>query len=221
MPGHRAARRHSIAVHVDADLLRHHPFLDRAHLGVLAAAAEQARRLHHDVAHLLQVAVHERKLVHAHLLLLGQLLLHLLLLGSVPPRFPLLLQMLPDQRKVALVKFLDHVVSAQHLLEAVEEVLVEDGSQRWIAQLRAVGSHQRVKRGHLLLLLGQVHRLAVVQQLDAVRLVVGREEHAVVTQRAPLLALGQLFSLPPLERTHHVLQLLRERQLLGGSDLGG
>mmetsp|Transcript_40222 Transcript_40222/g.101178 ORF Transcript_40222/g.101178 Transcript_40222/m.101178 type:complete len:353 (+) Transcript_40222:799-1857(+) len=93
---------------VDGDVPRVHALLEAPHLGVLPAPAEQPRRLHAEVAHLLRHAIYQRCLVR----FVGLLLLRLgflpVLRSQLLPLlhlFLLLLQaVLRDGREVAILQ---------------------------------------------------------------------------------------------------------------------
>ena len=148
------------------------------------------------VAHLLSAAVDRSPAV----LLLGSLTLRLhpllLLVGNVLLLLPLLEVPHIHFREVALAEILDVLVRpiAEHLLKSLHEVLHED---ILLGIIRVF--HHREERRHLLLVRQKVDVFAVVHEWHAVRLVWGRENHAVVLQRRPQL-LRALLRLPGLVR---------------------
>lgn len=105
---------------------------------------------------------------------------HLLLVLSLS-HLPLV-----DAREVALLQALDDMFGAKDGLESLPEVVDE----RWLLKVRAA-RHRCIETRRLLLSLRQLHRLTVVQQLDLILLVLGREHHATVLQCLPhLLAIA-------------------------------
>mmetsp|Transcript_31200 Transcript_31200/g.104979 ORF Transcript_31200/g.104979 Transcript_31200/m.104979 type:complete len:324 (+) Transcript_31200:1179-2150(+) len=197
-PGLQTPRRDVRGPDVDGHLLRLAPLLQSARLGVLAAAAEERRWLHPKVAHLFQMTVHDRV---ARLQLLVVLdLAHGLALsvGSGFLNVALQVNVLTNPGKVALGHALHHMALAQSFLKVVEEVLLEGFSLAAADhELRAVLGHRGIESGHLLLGRRQIHLVAVVEHLHAVRFVGRRKDHAVVLQRVPRHALRRLRRLPP------------------------
>mmetsp|Transcript_44536 Transcript_44536/g.93173 ORF Transcript_44536/g.93173 Transcript_44536/m.93173 type:complete len:672 (+) Transcript_44536:195-2210(+) len=194
VPRQRAPRGARLHRAVDRDRLRLDHALHLAHLGVLAAAAEEAGGLDAEVSVLLEVGVEDHVDVGGLERLARLLDLGLLLLGQRLLLLPLLVNVRCDRLEVALLEVLDHVVLSEGGLEGGPKVFDEH------LLCGVVGlDHRGVHGRDRLLLARQVHRPPVVPHLDAVGLVLRGEDDAVVLEEAPLLAVGQrLLLLPPL-----------------------
>ncbi|GIX63784.1 3-demethylubiquinone-9 3-methyltransferase-like protein [Babesia caballi] len=172
---------------VQHDAAGKHAGLQQPLLRVEAAPLEEPRRLHAVGAHLLADPVHQG--VAEALLLLRSLLLERLVVLLVL-LFVLLLvvKVLLDRREVAVGKLAalhaDRVPLGQHVDEGLPEVTLVN---RALLVLRPDGL--RPEGGHLLQVGRQRHDITPKLDGDAVRPVLGREDHPVVLEVLPVARL--------------------------------
>mmetsp|Transcript_43671 Transcript_43671/g.83339 ORF Transcript_43671/g.83339 Transcript_43671/m.83339 type:complete len:493 (-) Transcript_43671:238-1716(-) len=220
VPRQRAHRHRVLFTYVDGDVLWVDARLELAHLGVLASAPEQPRRLHPEIAHALLAPVDGGIQKLLLLLILLRLDGQLLLLGHVLLLLSLLEQVQVDGREVTLGDVLHEarVLGREHAHKVLPKILDKHRLGGVVGVL-----HHREHARHLLLCGAEVHGLIVVPHLDAMGLVRRGEEHAHVLQRLPQP--GRLgrggWAVAPLSLLRRLqLRLLRFGLARGGLGLG-
>mmetsp|Transcript_20597 Transcript_20597/g.44740 ORF Transcript_20597/g.44740 Transcript_20597/m.44740 type:complete len:384 (-) Transcript_20597:535-1686(-) len=183
--------------YVDHDLFGEDALFEFAHFGMFSSSAEGAGGFHIVIPHLLQMAIHQSipKLEHGRIL---HILIHLSfrirnrLLDQL-----LLVQMFPNELKVALVKFLNNVFFAEDGAKVGKEIFDKDWGCFGISEVHSFGIHAGEEGGGLLLHRIQIHLLPIIQQFHTMRLIHFRKAHPRMLHLNPLTSLWRILGIPP------------------------